>query len=318
MRRPSPSPNRRTARQRLLREALRCGGVAPRLLYETPAQALKWLAVHRRWSPAIAARGRRFYRAALEEIARAFPGATRVVSLGCGNGAKDLLLLRALRRLEGRVEYVPCDAGAELVARAASLCRKEAEGGCRPMVADLARVRILARRLAALPPSDGQRIVLFLGMLPSLEPTDARRILQAILHPGDALVVSANLLPPGTCAARRVMAQYDNRETRAWLLELPRALGWPSHAKALRFRWGRDPEWRGLRRIEGRYRAEGAPRLLLFASRRHTPTRLRAFLRTLDVRTTGLRLTEGRDEGIAWGIAACGVHSSGSGASGRR
>ncbi|NUN93681.1 MAG: hypothetical protein HUU04_07875, partial [Verrucomicrobiae bacterium] len=45
-----------TDRVRLLRAAFRRKILAPRLLYETPAQSRKWLAVHRRWSPAAAAR----------------------------------------------------------------------------------------------------------------------------------------------------------------------------------------------------------------------------------------------------------------------
>jgi SAM-dependent methyltransferase len=291
------------ARARALRASLRRGEIAPRLHYETAAQARKWLAVHRRWSPAAAARGRRFYAAALARVARGCRGETRVVSLGCGGGAKDLLLLRALRARGCRAEYVPCDVAAPLVARAAAACRRAAPLGCRPVVADLGRARQLACRLAALPRPRMPRLLLFLGMLPNLAPGAARRVLRAILRPGDTLVASANLLPPGPRAPRRVMAQYDNAETRAWLLELPRALGWPAGEGALRFRWGRDPEWRALRRVEARYRAKGAPGLLLFSSRRHAPSQLRAFARALGIRSPSLVLARARDEGLAWGTA---------------
>lgn len=298
---PAPSPTWPAARARILRNSLRRGVISPRLHYETATQARKWLAVHRRWSPAAHARGRHLYFSAFREVARGFRGEVRVVSLGCGGGSKDLLLLRALRRRGCRAEYVPCDIAAALVAGAAAACRGAAPRGCRPVVCDLAHAPDLGRRLDALPRARAPRIVLFLGMLPNLEPTAARRILRTILRPGDTLVASANLLPPGAAAARRVMAQYDNRETRTWLLELPRELGWPSGPGTLRFRWGRNPRRRSLRRIEALYRAAAAPRLLLFFSHRHTPAQLRTFTGDAGVPEAEILRTAAGDEGIAWG-----------------
>ncbi len=293
-----------TDRVRLLRAAFRRKILAPRLLYETPAQSRKWLAVHRRWSPAAAARGRRLYRAAFRGIARAAPRAVRVISLGCGSGAKDRDLLEALRHRGVHAAYCPCDVSPSLVGKAAAACRRAALGGCRPLVADLAAPlapAAFARRLNRLPFPRTPRIVLFLGMLPNFDPSRARRILRAVLRRGDLLVVSANLLPPGKLAERRVMTQYDNRETRAWLLELPRALGWPAHAETLSFRWGRASERRGPRRIEVRYRAAKHPPRLIFFSNRHTRTQLRAFVRALGARAPRLLTTTAGDEGVAWG-----------------
>ena len=61
-------------------------------------------------------------------------------------------------------------------------------------------------------------------MVPNLEPSVVTRLFRAILQPGDILLVNAHLAPIGegvdlATAMEKVLPQYNNAETLAWLGE---------------------------------------------------------------------------------------------------
>ncbi len=316
----SPSEDARARREGLLRRSLARREVNPRLHYETDGQARRWLKVHRRYSPAAnSARGFRPYRQAFRQVARAWEAsAAQVVSLGCGGGKKDQGLLRFLAVRGVSADYVPVDVSPALVRAAAVACRHFARRGeCRPIVADLAAWRKLAPLLEKVRCPTAPRLVLFFGMLPNLDPQFAQRALRGLLRRGDVLLLSANLLPErDPRAARRILAQYDNPETRDWLMTLVRDLGLPTEARCLRFALRPCPGWPGARRIEAVYRFPRAvefhaagrrwrfrkgERWLLFFSNRPTLRQLEGFLAGIGLRDVRC-WTEARGEEA---VASC-------------
>ncbi len=242
------------------------------------------------------------YQRAFAQLADAWTApAAQVVSLGCGGGNKDRLLLRRFQKRGRKLHYLPCDISPALAGGAASAFRRfGGRAPCHPVVCDLAEALPLAALLARRQRRGVPRVILFLGVLPNMPPRWALRCLRAILRPGDTLAVSANLLPEGggPATARRILAQYDNPETRDWLLALVRDLGLPRDPRHLRFEMRASPGSSSLKRVEaiwtfpraaaleveGRVlRFRRGQTLRLFFSNRHTPALLRDFLLRLGI-----------------------------------
>src|SRR5215510_912404 len=84
-----------------VRQGLRARKLPGKLLYESPAQAQRWLAYHQAYSPSrtepeLLALYDQALQAALQALT---PSALHYVSLGCGGGTKDALFLqRAIAR----------------------------------------------------------------------------------------------------------------------------------------------------------------------------------------------------------------------------
>ncbi|HEX9704902.1 MAG TPA: L-histidine N(alpha)-methyltransferase, partial [Gemmatimonadales bacterium] len=148
------------------------------------------------------------------------PEPVEVLSLGAGQGDKDLLLLEALRRRGARVSYVPVDASQALLelACAAALAAGLPATGVK---ADFIR----ADHLDALRP-DGEtppRLVLLLGnTLGAFDPVAEARSLRSLLRPSDLLLLDGEIY-----AGRTTVQGYDN--------PLNRRFAWaPLHAVGIR------------------------------------------------------------------------------------
>jgi len=119
------------------------------------------------------------------------PGSLEVVSLGSGQGDKDLLLLNALSRHGVHVSYVPVDTSLallELACQGAMGAGLPAQG----IKADFTR----SDHLAALAPDPATppRLVLLLGnTLGAFDPLAAARQLRALLRPHDLLIVDGEI-----------------------------------------------------------------------------------------------------------------------------
>src|SRR5262249_47321514 len=79
-----------------VRQGLRVRTLPGKLLYESPAQAQRWLAYHQAYSPSrtepeLLALYDQALQAALQALA---PSALHYVSLGCGGGKKDARFLQ--------------------------------------------------------------------------------------------------------------------------------------------------------------------------------------------------------------------------------
>ena len=107
------------------------------------------------------------------------------------------------------------------------------EKNCFPFVCDLATADDLHETLVTRHPS----LVTFFGMIPNFEPQEILPKLAALIRPKDFLLFSANLAPGSDYAAgiREVLPQYDNPQTRDWLMTFLCDLGVEHHDGDLRF-----------------------------------------------------------------------------------
>jgi dimethylhistidine N-methyltransferase len=139
------------------------------------------------------------------EIVESFPGPMRVVELGSGSSEKTPLLLAPLLEREERVEYVPVDISASALEQG---CRRLVdifplddfpELSIRGYVADF---ETALHRLVRHGRGSGvaSTLVLFLGTtIGNLEPETGVALLRdvrALLQPGDALLLGADLVKP--------------------------------------------------------------------------------------------------------------------------
>jgi len=134
-----------------------------------------------------------------------------VLSLGSGQGDKDLLLLEALRDNGTRVSYVPVDASQALLEMACG----GALGAGFPALgikADFSRADHLAA-LAADPESPPRLIMVVGNTLGAFDPIAEARALRGLLRREDLLIVDGELY-----AGAQTVAGYDNPLNRrfAW------------------------------------------------------------------------------------------------------
>ena len=101
-----------------LRHGLRMRKLPGKFLYDSPAQAQRWLAYHQAYSPsrtepALLTLYQQAFQAALQALA---PSVLHYVSLGCGGGTKDALFLQSVQgrapgpfqRSRGQLAAVVC------------------------------------------------------------------------------------------------------------------------------------------------------------------------------------------------------------------
>lgn len=227
--------------------------IAPKFLYESFRQSQKWLALFDAYSPYQRDPAcRKIY----DNLSAAVPDflppgrPAHLVSLGCGSGEKEALLLRILSRQGRPVIYSPCDVSLALVLTARAVAQDRAPlCACHPWIVDIASSPDLSRLLGQSAPAV-TRVVTFFGIAPNIEPLQVLEILRPLLGPGDLLLLSANL-SPGRDYARgtsAVLPLYDNEPTRDWLLTFLSDLGIERAAGELRFGIERVGHY-GLRRI---------------------------------------------------------------------
>ena len=233
---PSQAPD---AVQRQLLDALRLGQVPPRFLYDGERQTQKWLAVHRAHSPSRTDAGvQSIYDQAFGSLGQAPGGSVCLVGLGCGGGQKDTRCLARLKSIHPIVDYMPCDVSRAMVqvAREAAAAELPLER-IHPIVCDLANAPDLGQLLDTIVSPETKQVFTFFGMIPNLEPDVILPRLAALLRDGDQLLFSANLAPGHDyrCGVESVLPQYDNAETRDWLLSFLVGLEVSETAGQLRF-----------------------------------------------------------------------------------
>lgn len=194
--------------------ALASGRVAPGFLYDSLAQATRWLQVHEAHSPA---RSDPAVRSLYGELGRRLNSHPDVVlSLGCGGGAKDQDLLAGLWSDGPGGTVMPLDTSPALALQGAAAV----EGPGRrvqPWIADL-EAPLFRNELGI---SDRATLGVFaLGLAPNFAPDRFFGLLDDLLRPGEFAVISVNTSPEafGGPSTERIRRQYDNAETRAWLL----------------------------------------------------------------------------------------------------
>jgi len=146
------------------------------------------------------------------------PGKITVVSLGAGQGNKDLLVLEQLRASGRTPHYMPLDASQALLEMACTLAR-DSGFSCRGVKADLTNALHLAA-LNDLTPAAPRVIMLLGNTLGAFDPSEYSAQLARLLRPEDHLLVDGEIFN-----ATATMSGYDNPLNRQFAFGPLRSLG---------------------------------------------------------------------------------------------
>jgi uncharacterized SAM-dependent methyltransferase len=302
--------------RRDLLESLRTRRLNHKFHYDSIKQTQKWLALHQIYSPS------RNDMDCMATYDRAFAEAAgcikskhiHVIGLGCGGGQKDARLLKRLKSVGHEIFYTPCDVSTAmvLVARQTALAALPKQN-CFPFVCDLASADSLAAIFARQSPRNAVRITTFFGMIPNFEPQKILPKLAALVRPWDFLLFSANLTPGGnySTGVKKVLPQYDNPQTREWLMTFLLDLGVGNNDGIMKFKI--ESGGFGLKRIvtrfhftrtssieieSKRFEFRAGDWIQLFFSYRYTPALVRNLLARHGLEVLDKWITKSGEEGV--------------------
>jgi L-histidine Nalpha-methyltransferase len=212
-----------------LRQGLRQRRLPIKFLYDSPAQAQRWLAYHQAYSPsrtetALLILYQQAFQAALDFLQ---PTALHYISLGCGGGQKDKLLLQQAVSQCQTLHFTPIDVSAALVLETMEHIQDAFPGlSSSPYVLDL---NVQPELTALFTPHEiaaSRRLLSCFGMLPNFAYRAFLPYVQSLMRPGDVLLISANLSPvPYSESWAHILPQYDNPLAHAWFAGLLDSLG---------------------------------------------------------------------------------------------
>lgn len=208
---------------------LRTRQLPGKLLYDTPAQAQRWLAYHQAYSPSRTQEDLlTLYQQAYQALLTALDTPRlHYVSLGCGGGNKDALFVQQAVTHGADVRFTPTDTSPSLVLE--TMLRIEGllpVSACAPLVVDLSVEPDLLPWFARQENEQSRRVLSCFGMLPNFPYRTFLPYLRRHLRPGDSLLLSANLSPqPHAQSAAHIVPQYDNAFSHAWFMGLLESLG---------------------------------------------------------------------------------------------
>ena len=301
--------------QQQLITALRNGYVPPKFLYDSVQQTQKWLHVHQVHSPSrIDPDVSRIYDAVFDHaFSQAKYNEVALIGLGCGGGKKDAKCLSKLKLETGLLHYVPCDVSQSMTLAARKEVGKKLDyNNIYPLVCDLSESDNLEQLLDDLLPFSHKRIFTFFGMIPNLDPDIIFPKLFKITRDDDNLFISANLVSGDNYhfGVENILHQYDNEETRDWLLSFLVGLGIPMEAGDLFF--GIETVG-GLLRVVANFRFihsqvihidsetitfESGQSLRLFYSYRHTKETLNECINKYGLKIVFNEISRSGEEGV--------------------
>jgi uncharacterized SAM-dependent methyltransferase len=220
-----------------------------KFFYWFPLSVRAWLALCSDGAYRNFVRSRSLIARSRAELARLFPVAPlEVVSLGAGQGDKDLLLLDGLRERGARVSYVPVDTSQALLEMA---CGGALSAGfpAQGIKADFTNPTHL-QALAAEPEAPPRLVLLIGNTLGAFDPIAQARDLARLLRPGDSLLVDGEVY-----AGDATVAGYDNPLNRRFAWAPLNAVGIRDSDGELVFEAADDPRLPGLHLIPKHFRA---------------------------------------------------------------
>lgn len=171
-----------------------------------------------------------------------------VLSLGAGQGIKDILLLKTLRDSGRKALYRPVDASQSLLEFA---CKSAVQDGfeCTGIKADIARLDHLTKLEREDKKSDPRFVLLLGNTLGAFDPLEYCRHLKQILRPQDYLMVDGEIF-----GGKETMAGYDNLLNRRFAFAPLRSIGIDEADGELRFEARDDNRMAGLHFISKHFR----------------------------------------------------------------
>ena len=163
-----------------------------------------------------------------------------VISLGAGDGAQDVALIKALKNVKLDVDYFPVDASQQLLEMACAAAEDE-EVDTLGLKADISSPMHL---VLAADASEHPKLFLLSGnTLGGFDPLDQAPHLTQLLHEGDRLIVDAEI--DGVAA----LASRDTPVGRRFALGPLAALGVTKDDGEVRFEQRHDDRHEGLRMV---------------------------------------------------------------------
>jgi L-histidine Nalpha-methyltransferase len=229
--------------------SLRARRLAEKFFYWFPLSVRAWLALCSDGAYRNFVRSRSLIARSAKELAGLVRSASlEVVSLGSGQGDKDLILLEAFVAQGIRLRYVPVDTSQALVEMA---CGHALEAGIwsQAIKADMTRTEHLE---ALAPGADTPpRLVLLLGnTLGAFDPLAEARALRSLLRPEDHLLVDGEVY-----AGSQTVAGYDNPLNRRFAWAPLESVGIGESDGAIVFEDETDPRLSGLHPLRKHFRA---------------------------------------------------------------
>ncbi len=299
--------------------SLRANRIAPKLLYITPRQAELWRQVFLKHSPIHGnPEFARIYREAFARVAEMMPkDQVYIAGLGCGTGAKEAELCVHLKSRGCRVGFSDIDISPDLVEEASRNLAAAGASIWGSRVCDLADVEAVAQWMSETGYA-APILFTFFGLVPNLTPSVVTRLFRAILKPGGVMLVNAHLAPVGegidlARAMEKVLPQYDNAETLAWLSEALLAWGLAGHLDAPKMKIGEvegipalvaTARWKSSEAFDEwgrRFTPKAEEPLRLFHSLRYTPELFEKLMREAGFQFEKLAVTACHEEAI-WAV----------------
>ncbi len=308
----------RSSQRRL--DSLSSGQIDHAFHYQSLHQGKLWLEVFKKYSPvATASQVADLYQQLSHSIARSFSGkSVHVISLGCGDGRKDLRLVRSLVEADALIRWTPQDINLSLLLLATQSASNLPLNSIHPVIADLQAIPSLREAFDPIDPHT-PRIYTFYGLVPNFDPDFLLSCWSTLLRPQDHLLVSANLSPVTDEsksayleATQAIQSQYDNPETQNWLSTVLK--DWGIYNRLQNYRVRTESRHELLRfvaamewREEIHFPWENQELLLkkgdnlrLFFSYRYTPARFRKLAERSRLKPLGEFISESKDEGVWW------------------
>lgn len=195
------------------RTQIQAGVLPSEFLYDSAGASARWLAVHEAHSPTrTEASVQRIYPQLMDDLRSHRPPETWV-SLGCGGGQKDRAVLQALRGAP-LTRVLAVDSSLWLALRSQDALKSF--GASEAWVVDL-EGRVAPEALG-IGPEESTWVTAF-GLAPNFEPEHFATLLRAFAAPDRPVLLSVNASAegPGSPSGARILSQYDNEETRAWI-----------------------------------------------------------------------------------------------------